>query len=166
MAAYQLIAGSGSVRRASDGATIPENPDLGAWREYQAWLAIEGNTPDEPDPAPAPSPGELYEAALGAGIGITSASTPALDGTYAIDAEAWGEITGQMACISAGIGLPLDAGTVAWPDTAGDPHPFTAAKFLDFAKVVRDYLFGLRQTRGLLDAGQEASWPANPSEIG
>ena len=57
---YQTINGmggesSGEVRRLSDGAIIPPDPDNTDWQEYQKWLA-EGNTPlaaDTPPPDPA-----------------------------------------------------------------------------------------------------------------
>jgi hypothetical protein len=45
---YQRIPNSLAIRRTADGAVIPAEPTLGAWQEYQGWLA-QGN---EPEPAP------------------------------------------------------------------------------------------------------------------
>jgi hypothetical protein len=51
-AAYQLTAGTGVVR-ASDGATIPNDPRNADWQAYAAWLA-KGNAPDPAAAPPAP----------------------------------------------------------------------------------------------------------------
>ena len=48
---YKLIANSTSIKRLSDGATIPDNPTLGDWQEYQDWLAL-GNIPEPADIIP------------------------------------------------------------------------------------------------------------------
>ena len=50
---YQLTT-STSIKRLSDGATIPNDPGNRDYREYLYWLAA-GNTP-EPAPAPPPPP--------------------------------------------------------------------------------------------------------------
>tara|TARA_R110000868_G_scaffold236493_2_gene490516 strand:+ start:2067 stop:2501 length:435 start_codon:yes stop_codon:yes gene_type:complete len=50
---YQLTT-STSIKRLSDGATIPNDPGNRDFAEYQAWLDA-GNTP-EPAPAPPPPP--------------------------------------------------------------------------------------------------------------
>jgi hypothetical protein len=52
MAAYQLIRDPRTgetvgVLRASDGASIPKDPDNREWKEFQAWRQAGGN----PDPA-------------------------------------------------------------------------------------------------------------------
>lgn len=43
---------SESVLRRADNATIPPDPANRDRQEYEAWDAIEGNTPDPPDPLP------------------------------------------------------------------------------------------------------------------
>ena len=50
---YQLTTGT-SIKRLSDGATIPNDPGNRDYREYLDWLDA-GNTP-EPAPAPPPPP--------------------------------------------------------------------------------------------------------------
>ena len=50
---YQLTTGT-SIKRLSDGATIPNDPGNRDYREYLDWLDA-GNTP-EPAPAPPPLP--------------------------------------------------------------------------------------------------------------
>ena len=50
---YQLTTGT-SIKRLSDGATIPNDPGNRDYRDYLDWLEA-GNTP-EPAPAPPPPP--------------------------------------------------------------------------------------------------------------
>ncbi len=52
---YKLQA-NGYVMRLADGAWIPPVEGNADWREYQEWLAIEGNEPLAADPPPPPSP--------------------------------------------------------------------------------------------------------------
>lgn len=48
---YKLIYGFDGIFRVSDGATIPNEPTLLAWQEYEAWLDA-GNKPLPADPQP------------------------------------------------------------------------------------------------------------------
>ncbi len=153
-AAYQLAAG-GFVQRASDGAWIPPDTGNRDWQDYQIWLAV----PNTPDPLPGPSANDLYAAKTAAGIQVQSQITPALNATYAIDFPTQQNIIGIVASIAAGAGLPMGATTIPWPDTMGLPHSFTSDQFKAFAAVVRDYVFGLRQTWGALNAGMNVDWP-------
>ncbi len=128
-------------------------------------VTLQGGTPHRAwTVAPLPADA-LYAAKLAAGVQIVSTATPALNGTYAIDLVTQQEITGVVTSIAAGRGLPLGAPVIPWPDAQGTPHSFTAPDFVNFAAAVRDYVFGLLQTRGALMAGQPAPWPAQPSTI-
>lgn len=73
MSAYKLQA-NGSVRRMSDTAFIPANPDNADWREYQVWLA-KGGTPDAADPVATPEPtdDEIFRAAVVAKLQLSDA---------------------------------------------------------------------------------------------
>src|SRR5271169_3063131 len=83
-APYQLTAGAGVVRE-SDGAAIPADARNADWQAYQAWF-VGGGTPD---PAPTPSAAQQaqtkYNAAIAAGVALTSTGSSALNGSYAID---------------------------------------------------------------------------------
>ena len=48
-----------SIKRLSDGATIPANPTLSDWAEYQDWLNA-GNTPQAVDVPPVPTKSEMW----------------------------------------------------------------------------------------------------------
>jgi hypothetical protein len=162
--AYQLTTGA-AVLRLDDGANIPDDPRNVDWQAYQTWLAA-GNVPL---PAPGPTSAQQAVATFGAlmatGVTIASVATPALNGTYAIDAVMQQRIQAIVDGINSGKGLPHGATTIAWPDTVGARHNFAAADFLNFAAAVRDYVFDLLGTESALIQGLAASWPAQPSPI-
>lgn len=161
MGLYRLVTGFDGVQRTADEAFIPENTQLGAWNDYLAWVAA-GHTAD---PAAAPGPDEQLSTRLNAGIAITSAGTPSLNATYAMDANTQIQITGILALLGVGQGLPNDAPTIPWPDVNGAPHSFTAVAFQDFAAAVSNYVFALRTTWAILRQGGSAQWPSQPSTI-
>jgi hypothetical protein len=94
------------------------------------------------DPA-KPDPAQLFAMAIAAGCRISSAATPALNGTYAIDDAAQQTITGIAAGIAARNRVPGGGATFTYPDMAGTLHAFSAADFLDFATAVEDYVYAL-----------------------
>lgn len=67
MADYRLV--TGGVRRASDGAFIPDVAGNRDWIAYQTWLAV----PNTPDPILVPSLGD-HQAAAKASVGATAAA--------------------------------------------------------------------------------------------
>jgi hypothetical protein len=148
---YQLSP-SGGVTRLDDGAAIPEDPNNRDWIAYQEWLA-DGNTPD-PAPAVDPRPAQ-YAQKIQAGLAIASAGTPALNGTYAIDADAVALIGGTFAGIVGGKGLPGNEASFKYRDIAGAAHDFTEDSFADFAQAVRDYRYAL----ALAAAMETPVWP-------
>lgn len=114
---------------------------------------------------PEPTPDELLANRLGAGITITSTGTSSLDATYSIGSDVQVQITGVLALIAVGQGLPNDAPTIPWPDLAGAPHLFTAVAFQDFAAAISNYVFALRTTWAVLKQGGSMPWPDQPSII-
>jgi len=81
------------------------------------------------------------QATLAAGLQVTSAGTPALDGTYATDAAAMANISGVMLYTLAHNTFPGGASTMAWFDKAGTPHTFpSVAEFQAFATKVADFV--------------------------
>ena len=115
-------------------------------------------------PMPTPTAGQLaqqqYNAAIVAGLTITSTGSSSLNGTYSITPQAQSNISGIVTSIAAGQGLPHGALTIQWLDAAGAPHAFTALQITAFGVAIRDYLYDLQITHATLAAGGSASWPA------
>jgi len=84
------------------------------------------------------------QAALAAGLKVSSTSTPALNGTYAVDALSQMDIIAIETSLNAGKGFPGGSTTFGYPDCAGVQHAFTESAFTDFAAAVRDYVYGIR----------------------
>lgn len=96
---------------------------------------------------PVTSLRDLVAATMAAGCQIASTGTPAVNGTYKVDAPAKATIDGIYAGIKGGDGLPGGGATFNYADIGGQDHPFDAPTFLDFAKAVRDFLYALSQGR-------------------
>jgi hypothetical protein len=91
MSAYQLLPDEGVLRKA-DGANIPPDDRLGAWREYQSWLVL-GNVPDPIDPSYAANDArraknnaDRQSAKTDATVQLLASKTPAQIGAF-IDAN-------------------------------------------------------------------------------
>lgn len=110
----------------------------------QGWTYSAPNTFAAPVPVP-PTAAQVFAAAVAAGIQIASTGTPALNGTYAITADAKGTIDGVYSGIKDGDGLPGGGATFNYSDITEAAHTFSATTFPPFAKAVRDYLYALSQ---------------------
>jgi len=96
------------------------------------------------------------------GVAVNSTGTPALDGTYPIDAAAQSTMTALSAGIAAGKALPGGGTTFNYPDMGGTQHAFTAANFLNFAAAIEGYLYDFNQALPVLVSGGSASLPEPP----
>ncbi len=75
-------------------------------------------------------------ALLSAGLTITSAGTPARSGTYATDAAAQREVTGEVVSLMLN-GTFADGETaIDWVDIAGATHNFDVSSFKDLATKI------------------------------
>lgn len=128
------------------------------------WMFWDGASFTIPTP-PSPTPDELLATKLGAGIELISTGTPSLNATYSISQDTQIQITGVLALLGVGQGLPNDAQTIPWPDISGAPHMFTAVAFQDFAAAISNYVFGLRTTWAVLKQGGPMPWPDLPVTI-
>lgn len=95
-------------------------------------------------PPPAPTLAQQAQAALLAGVQVTSTSTPALNGTYNIDVSAQAKIAATSAYILRNGSFYKGQTTLPWVDAAGAPHVFPSTTiFQDFATAVGDYVYEL-----------------------
>lgn len=94
-------------------------------------------------------------AALRAGLQVTSAATPALNGTYAVDDAT----RNKIAVIAAGKKLPGGGATFNYPDAGGTLHAFKQSDFANLATAVDAYAAALVQTEAALVGGHGAAWP-------
>lgn len=117
--------------------------------------------PPDPPPPPPPTPAEQGAAAFAAGCQIISAGTPALSGRYALDPASQAAVVAVQTRINAGLGLPLGATTIAWPDMGGTVHTLTAAQFTVLAAELSDYVYLVDQ----FAAGLAPSLPPQPYPI-
>ncbi|MDA8049953.1 MAG: hypothetical protein M0002_08105 [Rhodospirillales bacterium] len=93
---------------------------------------------------PVPTLAQQAAAALGRGVAVTSSGTPALDGTYAIDAASQAKIQAVSLFIVVNGKFPSAVASYPWLDTAGAAHLFpTTAEFQAFATAIADYVAAL-----------------------
>ncbi len=111
-----------------------------------------------------PPPASLAQQASAAMFGtvdLTSDATPALNATYAIDAESQGDLQAEVLAYETN-GQFLDGQTtIQWPDTGNTLHTFTPAQFKAFATAIGAYVGLLKSIRrtNALPAGM-TSFPA------
>ena len=82
---------------------------------------------------------------LSQGIALTSASLPAVNGTYTISSNAQNAIMGIMLSILATQKFPGGAAQYAYMDDSGAPHMFTMVVFQEFAAAYASYVGNLTQ---------------------
>jgi hypothetical protein len=86
--------------------------------------------------------GAAAAAAIAGGMLIKSASTPALNGTYAVDANAQGNINAVVTYILLNGNFPNGAQTLNWTDMSGVVHAFpNTATFNAFATGAANFVY-------------------------
>lgn len=168
MAQYATTDANGLVTGFYDDAlheTIPAGALTLTDSQYQQWVAnTAGLVWRNGELVPYTIPLTLAQqaaAALAAGCAIVSTGTPALNGTYACDDNAVSYFTAVQTRINAGLGLPLNAATIAWVDMAGTAHNLTAAQFTEIARAISDYVYELKMV-AITNSG---ALPAQPVTI-
>ena len=109
--------------------------------------------------AGTPSAQSVFNAALAAGIAVTSTGTSALNATYSVTQEAQDNAAAVAASIGSGQGLPGGGTTFEYLDSANVPHAFTAAQFLTLADAIRNYVYQLDIQLATAQNGGTPSWP-------
>ncbi len=98
--------------------------------------------------------------AQAAGMQLVSTSTPALNGTYAIDSATLAAGANLMAYINAGK-VPGGGATFHYPDISGAAHGFTGPQFLEAWGAAMEYVYALNQVA----MGVSTALPAQPVTI-
>jgi len=94
-----------------------------------------------PAPPPSPTLAEQAAALLAGTLEVTSGSTPALDGAYAIDATTQAHISAEMLCIQVTGDFAGGTTSIVWPDASGAAHTFpSTAIFQSFALAVAGFV--------------------------
>lgn len=156
MQRYALINASGIVENSVlwDGETD--------WAPPSGYIAVQSDTagigdtyangaftaPAAPEPAPLTAAQQrslAVSAAFAAGLTITSTSTPAINGTYAVDQAAQSRINAIETAILKNGAFPGSSGSqMAYPDIAGKLTVFpSTALFSEFATSVANYVADL-----------------------
>lgn len=114
------------------------------------------------DPPPVtPTLAQQALALLSAGCQIVSTGTPALNGTYPVDAQTQAQITAEITSILLNDIFADGGSTIEWLDTANASHSFTLAQFKTFATAVAAFVSTcVKCTTGLATA-----LPTQPSTI-
>lgn len=163
MALYALVASGGEIIQ-FEAETFPVAPPMVWTADLSAvspppqigWTATETGgawSYEAPPSPPPPTLAQQAQAALGAGLTITSAGTPSLDGIYAVDATAQALITSTMLYIQVNGKFPGDAGALSWGLMNGGVVTFSStAEFQAFASAVGAYVATLSEI-SLTNAG-------------
>lgn len=104
------------------------------------WTVSEGNLVPYTPPAPPLTLAQQASQALLAGLKISSASTPALDGTYVVDESAQARMNRIAVYLQVNGTFPGSASTITWLDASGAKHTFDAAQFKALATAIGDYV--------------------------
>lgn len=114
-------------------------------------------------PAAPPAPSLAQQAAelLAQGCSIVSTGTPALNGTYACDAESRADVQAEMISILVNTAFTNGGTVLAWPDTAGTSHDFDVTQFKAFVTALGGFVGTLKP----IVQGSTGALPAQPATI-
>ena len=107
------------------------------------WIDLKAGQfgPIAPYVAPTPTPQQAAMAAIAAGINLTSTGTPALNGAYAVDANAQAQMNGVITYTMLNNAFPNNAAELPWPDMSFMMHAFpTLASFHAFASAAANFV--------------------------
>lgn len=105
-------------------------------------------------------PGKQAKALLDAGLTVQSSGTPSLNGLYSLDQTSQDQGWNIALGVGSGLGFPGGGSSFSYPDATGTPHDFDETSFVNLAKAIRDYVYGIRTTQAVKEAGGSADWPS------
>lgn len=146
---------------AVDVTTVSPQPQIG-WSAGEVSGTWTFTAPAGPNSAQLAA--AAAEAAIAAGVIITSAGTPALNSTYSLSQTSITKLTGTIVNILADGTFPGAESTQPWPDSSGDIHVFNdLATFKAFATAIAGY-YSAVSTYGD-SGGTHGSLPSNALSI-
>lgn len=167
MGTYRVLPDPTAYLRTADNVVIQYDPASmnTAYLAFVAWRAA-GNTPDPLPPPSLPEQADTMLAAkLATGVALTSSGTPALNGTYALDAESTAQIY-QIGLFAAQFGVfPSGGATQAYPDASGVPHTFSVAQFVAFLRAIAPLVSNLSTQAAMMGQGGTPVWPAQTAVV-
>lgn len=144
------------------------DPRMGAFTVVAGGLVYDaGWQPPPPPPTPAQKGAAALASFIGAGLVVTSAGTPELNGTYSITGDAQANIASEAQFVStfneftngATTNMPwvLQNGSIVeWP---------TTTEFMAFAKALAQLVSAAKIAAAQIAAGQSVSMPSNAVTI-
>jgi hypothetical protein len=111
--------------------------------------------------AVTPTPAQLAANAINAGLTISSTSTPAINGTYAVDANAQSKLNAVTTYVMLNNAFPANQSAMPWADMSGAAHALSIANFKAFATAIANYVAEL----DLYANGALTTIPANTVTI-
>ncbi|WP_175950389.1 hypothetical protein [Burkholderia sp. BCC0405] len=152
-----------------DPASPPANAYCVPDDAQPGWIvthAADGTVSFAPAPPSPPTPAQQFTAAISAGLVVTCAATPALNGTYSVFDLDLSAINSEAQFISLYSEFTSGAATLSWLDTSGQAHSFPdTATFMAFAKAAAKYVSGCNQALIALQAGTSTTFPSNTAAL-
>lgn len=130
-------------------SSLPPADELFALTETQwddhfanpsGWAIIGGGLASYTPPVPAPTIPQQAQALLNGGLSIVSASTPALNATYACDAQTTAYINAEITSILLNATFADGSTSIAWPDVTNALHTFNIAEYKSFAMAIGNFV--------------------------
>ena len=146
---YARIGGNGTVAEviSTSGDITQMYPPSMQWVDCTSTPAVayrwtySNGTFSPPSPPPAPTLAQQAAALLAGTLEVTSSSTPALDGAYAIDATTQSHISAEMLSVQVTGKFADGTTSIAWPDANGAVNTFpSTATFQSFAIAVASFV--------------------------
>ena len=127
------------------------------------WTVVNGVLTAPPAaPAPPLTLSQQAQVAMGAGLAVTSTSTPALSATYPVDTVSMATIQSEAMSVLLNNTFSDGTTTLAWPDVSGVTHTFpSTAMFNLFATACSAYVAAL----GKVINGTSSVLPSNAVTI-
>ncbi|OYV43402.1 MAG: hypothetical protein B7X10_06400, partial [Burkholderiales bacterium 21-58-4] len=123
----------------TDSDLLPVTTQQWVARMSQLWVVNNGTL--EAYVPPAPTLAQQAASLMLGTIAITSTGTPALDGSYAIDAATQAHLMAEMQSIQVTGKFADGTTSVAWPDATGAVHTFpSVVEFQAFALAIGGFV--------------------------